>query len=287
MKIRSLLTMICTVCSVGIAALVAPSSPRPRPMRQPIARTPETLLRPLTPLEEAIAQEPFAPKAARIRLAEALAARQTRRRFQSLLPESTAPSLAAGQSMGWMLSDRAYWDHIPSAARRLPKDWSHLPVVRFTNTELGGVREIRLRRGPEYDQWLLRDPLHALTACISIRRSTRRIYFMEIEQGKAGEWRFKASHDLCYTCHPSGPRVIRPLDEPVVDHPTLVQFNRLILSYGACDFGEDVDAAGRGEAETDTRCIGCHDGKQRGRLYAAHTRPITFKTQREQTMPPD
>lgn len=264
-------------CSVGIAAAVAPAR-HPPPLAQPLCA--------LSPLEESIARQPFAPKEARALLAEALAVRQANRRIQSLLPDAMLSSQGAHQGMGWALPDRQYWDYIPQAARRIPRVWSRLPVVRFTNTELGGVREIRLWRGPEYDQWLLNDPLHALTACISIQRTTRRIYFMEITRGKEGRWDFKGSQDFCYSCHPSGPRVIRPLAEPRVDLSTLTRFNRLLLSYGACDFGDSVDTASRGEAETDARCLGCHNDKLRGKLYEVHTRPIVFKTRHEQTMPP-
>jgi hypothetical protein len=260
-----------------MAAAIAPAR-HPPPLTQP--------LRALSPLEESIARRPFASKEARMLLAEALAVRQARRHMQSLLPDAMLSLQGAHKGMGWVLSDRQYWDRIPRSARRIPRIWSSLPVVRFTNTELGGVREIRLWRGPEYDQWLLNDPLHALTACISIQRTTRRIYFMEITRGKGGEWDFKESQDFCYSCHPSGPRVIRPLAESRVDLPTLTRFNRLLLSYGACDFGDSVDTASRGEAETDARCQSCHDGKLRGKLYEVHTRPIVFKTRHEQTMPP-
>jgi hypothetical protein len=188
--------------------------------------------------------------------------------------------------MGWTRPDRDYWQHIPPAARQILPDWSRLPVVRFTNTELGGVREVHLRQTQAYDQWLLRDPLHGLTACISVQRATRRVYFMELAQQPDGTWGFTRAHDNCYSCHPSGPRVIRPLEEPRVDRRTLERFNRRLLAYGACDFGDSVDAEARGEPRDDARCSGCHDGVRRGRLYQAHARPILFKTTQERTMPP-
>jgi hypothetical protein len=188
--------------------------------------------------------------------------------------------------MGWALPDREYWQRMPPAARQLPSDWSRLPVVRFTNSEIGGVREVRLYRGAEYDQWLLRDPLHHLTACISVQRATRRVYFMQVGRQPDGQWGLKVSDDLCYSCHPSGPRVIRPLDEPRVDQRTLARFNRLILSYGACDFGDSVAAWMRSLPSNETSCIPCHNGVRRGRLYAIHHRPVQFKVEKEGTMPP-
>ena len=102
--------------------------------------------------------------------------------------------------------------------------------MRFTNTELGGVREVRLHWGHEYDQWLLRDPRHQLTACICVHCGTRRVYFMEIARQPDDAWNLKQTRDNCYSCHPSGPRVIRPLEEPGVDRRTLARVNRTILS---------------------------------------------------------
>jgi hypothetical protein len=228
----------------------------------------------LLPVEEAIVRQPFAPKAARLRLARLAAAMEPRK-----------PSTHR-EGMGWAQPDREYWQRIPPAARQIPRDWSRLPVIRFANTEIGGVREVRLRQGPAYDQWLLRDPFHHLTACISVHRATRRVYFMQVARQRSGQWGLEIAADQCYSCHPSGPRVIRPLDEPRVDPRTLARFNRLILSYGACDFGDSVDASVRFPPEDQTSCSRCHNGVRRGRLYAIHHRPIRFKVEKEETMPP-
>jgi hypothetical protein len=196
------------------------------------------------------------------------------------------PASATRHGMGWAQPDPEYWRRIPPEARDIPRDWSGLPVVRFTNTEIGGVREVRLRRGPRYDQWLLRDPIHHLTACISVQRATRRVYFMQVAQQRDGAWGLAVADDQCYSCHPSGPRVIRPLNEPRVDVPILARFNRLILSYGACDFGDSVDAGLRAAEGVGPSCTSCHNGARRGRLYAVHHRPVRFKVEEEETMPP-
>jgi hypothetical protein len=188
--------------------------------------------------------------------------------------------------MGWSLPDPEYWQRIPPAARQIPSDWSGLPVLRYTNTEVGGARELRFRQAGEYDQWLLRDPLRHLTACISVHRATRRVYFMEVARQRDGEWSLRVAADPCYSCHPSGPRVIRPLNEPQVDRRLLAEFNRRILSYGACDFGDSVGAELRRQPLPNTGCRGCHNDVRRGRLYAVHQRPISFKVHHEETMPP-
>jgi hypothetical protein len=230
-------------------------------------------LRALSPVEEAIVREPFAPKAARRRLATVVVRAKER------------PPLKKRDGMGWAQPDPVYWQRIPPAARAIPRDWSPLPVVYFTNTEVGGRREVRLREGPEYDQWLLRDPLHHLTACISVHRATRRVYFMEVARQPDGDWDLRVSADKCYSCHASGPRVIRPLDEPQVDRQTLAAFNRRILSYGACDFGDSVPEEQQFRSMDDAGCAGCHDGTRRGRLYSVHRPMILFKLDREETMP--
>ncbi|HZT40736.1 MAG TPA: hypothetical protein VFA07_01035 [Chthonomonadaceae bacterium] len=242
----------------------------------------------LLPLEAEIIRNPFAPKSRREDLRSSIARHIAHRHLLSLLPAPDAGRLSdvAGAGMGWALPDRTYWQRIPSAAQQIPKDWSGLPVVRFPNAELGGIREIRLRAGPEYDQWLLKDPLHGLTACISVQRITHRVYFMEIARKQDGSWHLQPSQDNCYSCHPSGPRVIRPLEEAHVDPATLARFNRRILAYGACDFGSSVDPALRGEPVTDTRCTGCHDDVRRGKLYAINARAIHFKMDLEDSMPP-
>jgi hypothetical protein len=195
-------------------------------------------------------------------------------------------SAEARRGMGWAEPDPEYWQRIPAAAKTIPPDWSALPVVRFTNTDVGGLREVRLRQGPEYDQWLLRDPLRHLTACISVHRRSRRVYFMEVQRRSDGQWGLRVAADQCYSCHPSGPRVIRPFNEPQIDRPTLAAFNRRILSYGACDFGPELDDGLRWQPLDHSSCAGCHDGVRRGRLDAVHRRAIRFKIEREETMPP-
>ena len=228
----------------------------------------------LSPVEEAIARHPFAPKVTRIRLA------------RSVGRAKAMPASATRHGMGWAQPDAEYWRRIPLAARQIPSDWSGLPLVRFTNAEIGGAREIRLHRGPECDQWLLRDRLHEITACISVQRATRRVYFMQVARQPGGGWGLAVADDQCYSCHPSGPRVIRPLDEPRVDPQTLARFNRLMLSYGACDFGHSVDTGLRLQSPVGPGCARCHDGVRRGRLYAIHQRVVLFKAQREESMPP-
>jgi hypothetical protein len=188
--------------------------------------------------------------------------------------------------MGWAVPDTEYWRQIPAEARAIPEDWTDLPAVRFTNTQVDGEREIRLSIQGEYDLWLLRDPLHELTACIAIHRPTRRSWFVEIARGPDGRWAPRRAKDPCYACHPSGPRLVRPLAQPGVDWNRLALFNRRMLGYGACDFGESVDARTRGAVNADERCTGCHNGVGRGKLYAIHSRIIQFKVQRDETMPP-
>jgi hypothetical protein len=231
----------------------------------------------LTPSEESIARHPFAPDEVQAEIAGAL-----------LLPVRALPKLPPGRGdMGWAQPDRLYWQTIPASAREIPADWSHLPVVRFTNSERGGERQVRLNSTPEYDQWLLVDPSHDLTACISVRKTTHRVYFMEIEKSSGGGWRLREGKDNCYSCHASGPRAIRPLEEAKVDRSTLEQFNRRILSYKVCDFGESINHAARGAALDKTSCVACHNGVERGRLYRIHSGVIRFKTQQDRTMPPD
>lgn len=283
--VRLLLPAMSAACGLAGAALCArvPTSAGGReapPAERPGVR--EALLA----VEAAIVRDPFAPASARARLADGLEAHGAHRRLLALLPASLQPNRPYNHGMGWSLPDREYWERIPPAARQVPRDWSRLPVVRFTNSDLGGVREVRLRIGPEYDQWLLNDPLHDLTACISVKRATRRVYFLQITPQQNGQWGFAESRDHCYSCHASGPRVIRPLNAVGVDREVLARFNRRLLAYGACDFGDSVPPESRGEPYADARCAGCHNGVLRGRLYRIHTRPIRFKTQEERTMPP-
>src|SRR5262249_34127021 len=130
----------------------------------------------LPPAEEAVVRQPFAPRAARVRLAK------------SVEKATSEAAAEVRQGVGWAQPERGEWRGRPPAARQIPQDWSDLPVVRFTNTEIGGTREIRLHRGLEYDQWLLHDRLHEITACISVQRATRRVYFMEIARRRDRRW---------------------------------------------------------------------------------------------------
>jgi hypothetical protein len=248
----------------------ATAGPPPAPI-QPATVTRGALLA----CEEALVRDPFAPLAARRRLASAVRAAHWGH-----------PSRARRQGMGWSLPDREYWRRIPPAARDIPRDWSDLPAVFFTNTDVGGRREVRLRAGPQYDQWLLSDPIHHLTACISVHRATRRVYFMEVARQPDGGWDLRVSADRCYSCHPSGPRVIRPLNEPQVDRRRLTEFNHRVLAYGACDFGDSLTDELRRCPVNEAECTGCHNGSRRGRLYGIHRRVVLFKMEREQTMPP-
>jgi hypothetical protein len=109
---------------------------------------------------------------------------------------------------------------------------------------------------------------------------------MEVARQRNGKWDLRIAADPCYSCHPSGPRVIRPLNEPRVDRRLLAWFNRRILSYGVCDFGDSVGAEMRSQPVPNPGCSGCHDGVRRGRLYAVHHQPISFKVEQEETMPP-
>jgi hypothetical protein len=256
-------------------ARVSPTKPAvaEHPQGCPPATIQDPGVCPLAPVEEAIVREPFAPKAVRGRLAKAAARAKPK------------PPSSKREGMGWTQPDREYWRRIPAAAKEIPRDWSALPVVRFTNTEVGGPREVRLRRGPAYDQWLLRDFYRRITACISVNRATRRVYFMEVGRQPDGRWDLRVSADKCYSCHPSGPRVIRPLNEPKVARRQLAEFNRRILAYGACDFGDSLSDELRWHPIDDEPCAGCHNGARRGRLYGIHRRAITFKMDREATMP--
>ena len=246
-------------------------------------REPERVL---TPAEELIVRDPCPSKEAISRLNQRLQKGRENRRRLELLPPALRPEIPDIGGMGWALPDAAYWRQIPAQARNIPADWSVLPAVRYNNTQIDGVREIRLSVQGDYDLWLLRDPLHELTACISVHRPTRRVWFMEITPAADGGWLPKRSKDSCYSCHPSGPRLIRPILEPGVESAHISQFNRRMLSYGACDFGSSVNTETRGVANADDRCSGCHNGVDRGKLYAIHDRLIQFKTEQELTMPP-
>lgn len=254
----------------------------------PQAQMPSNDISRLNAADEAIVDAPFAPAMARDALRTNIASLEARRAARLLLP-GTLPDSRSSNSMGWSIPDQDYWQSIPEPARTIPVDWSRFPSVRYTNSQLGGVREVRLAIGTEYDQWLLSDPTHRLSACISVNRSTRKVYFMEIarsdsplDAGKA-KWVFHAGFDNCYSCHPSGPRAIRPLDERGVNTSALAQFNRRILGYHACDFGNTLGP--RGEPIVDRSCMSCHNGVNRGKLYSIHQKSVDFKKDDELTMP--
>ena len=269
---------------IGTAGLIAaglaqtPNGPSPT--------VDKTVERALTPDEEAVLRNPFPSDSASRRLIQDLIAHEQSRRWEAFLPAEQRTRVPDNGGMGWAVSDAEYWRRMPPEARAIPIDWSRLGAFRFTNTQISGQREIRLSVQGEYDLWLLRDPLHELLACISVHRPTRRVWFMEITRSETGAWIPLRAKDPCYSCHPSGPRVIRPLAEPGMDRDGLDRFNRRILSYGACDFGDTVDRRTRGEPYVDDRCDGCHNGSDRGKLYGIHARLIRFKKEQQETMPP-
>lgn len=194
------------------------------------------------------------------------------------------PELAA-RTMGWALPDADYTASIPIEAKRIPRDLSSLPVLRFNNLEIHGERELRWRRYGDYDQWFLHDITRKLDALMTIHRETRRAYFFEYR------WRgdrpvIDRSTESCYSCHASGPRLVRTYDLEKVDRLTLAEFNRKLLSYGAADFGESVDPERLGPALDDARCVGCHDGRTRGRLYAMHLPTMAYYLKTIRAMPP-
>jgi hypothetical protein len=239
--------------------------------------------------DEAVVNAPFAPLDSRPLLRTIIASLEARRTDRALLP-TTAPEPRIPNQMGWSVSDQVYWQSIPAAAREIPIDWNQFPVVRYTNSQLGGVREVRLATTQNYDQWLLSDPTHKLSACISVEKSTHKVYFMEIARSDnpadKGKWIYHAAFDNCYSCHPSGPRAIRPLEEADVDRSQLAQFNRRILAYHACDYGDAVNVKDRGLPVSNSACKSCHNGVNRGNLYGIHEKTIEFKQVFEKTMPP-
>jgi hypothetical protein len=268
--------LLACLAAAGSAALpLVAAGLSARPPRAP-AEGPDIAGRPLSAVEASIAAHPFAPPAIQKRMRLALETKE-------MAPPVPGPKRG---DMGWAYSDAECWRRMPAAARAIPRSWSRLPTVRFTNTEIGGVRQVWLSAGPAYDLWLLRDAPHDLWACIAVHRASRRVYFQEIRPTRHGGWQPRLAKDNCYSCHPSGPRVIRPFDERRVDRAALERLNRRILSYGACDFGGTVDSAMQGAPYWDLQCAGCHDGVTRGRLYQANRRAVAFKTQAERAMPP-
>jgi hypothetical protein len=189
------------------------------------------------------------------------------------------------RSMGWAIPDPEYWSTIPSDCRALPEEMESLPVLRFNNIEIRGEREIRFRAYWDYDQWFLRDQTRDLNAVMAIQRETKRVYFFEYRL-QAGKTVFVPGKESCYACHVSGPRLIRTYDLPKVDRSRLDEFNRRLLSYGACDFGGTVDPDRLGKTVSDARCAGCHDGKTRGKLYPLHLLTMANYVETLKAMPP-
>jgi len=233
-----------------------------------------------------IISNPFAPRDRREDMLLAAESRAAKREMESILPKSMRGPNNKKPGLGWALPDDEYWRNVPAEAKRIPEGWMRSPALRFTNSELGGIRELRLLAGHRYDYWLLNDPLHELRACMSIEKRTRRVYFFEFAIDRNGRVVRKSTWDQCYTCHASGPRIVRPFDEPMVDRAMLGRLNRKLLAYGACDFGNSVDRAARGEPLKSSTCNGCHNGVFRGKLFEVHQRLVDFKTKVDCTMPP-
>jgi hypothetical protein len=188
--------------------------------------------------------------------------------------------------MGWALPDRQYTASIPLEAKTIPRDLSALPVLRFNNLEIHGERELRWRKHGEYDQWFLRDVTRKLNALMAIHRSTKRIYFFEY-RWKEGHVVYDQSTESCYSCHASGPRLVRTYDLPKVDRTVLAEFNRKLLAYGTAQFGDSVEPARLGPSLADARCVNCHDGATRGRLYAMHLPTLGYYLHTLHAMPPE
>jgi len=202
---------------------------------------------------------------------------------QAQLFSPSHPSLYK-RDMGWTRRNRSYWATIPPEARDVPPDLSSLPALRFDNLEVHGVRELRWRSHGPYDQWFLHDRSRKLHAVLAIHRQTRRTYMFEYRR-EGSAIHPGAGKDSCYSCHPSGPRLIRTYALPQVDPRLLAAFNARLLSYGAADFGDDLDPARLGPALDDARCTGCHDGRSRGRLYQIHTRTMAYYLKELAAMP--
>lgn len=269
-----------------LSLIVAGADSHPKPHRKSSTST-------LSPAESIIVKFPFAPLSSRALLQSNLSQLLARHNSRLLLPKMSNTDNSDLKTMGWKLNDLEYWRSIPSEARSIPprSEWEKLPNVTYTNSQLGGKRTVWLYTQGNYDKWLLSDPRHELTACISVERLTKRAYFMEISQsrsaGHRGKWEFHEAFDNCYSCHASGPRIIRPLEEQGVAASTLATFNTRLLAYKACDFNNNnaVDETKRGTAIADSDCTICHDGKNRGKLYSIHRPTISFKTSMERTMP--
>ncbi len=122
---------------------------------------------PLSPTEEAVVQHPFGSPTAQIHMLAIL---------YGTRPELKIPRLST-KDMGWRWRDSAYYGRIPPNARQVPANWSPLPHIQFTNSELGAERRLWLHVGPQYDQWLLHDSSNDIHACISVDRATKKVNF--------------------------------------------------------------------------------------------------------------
>ncbi len=187
--------------------------------------------------------------------------------------------------MGWTRLDADYYARIPKAAREIPESLAALPVVKFNNAQIEGMREIRFREHGEYDQWFLWDRTREVRACIAVHRETKRIYFFEYLFNKHKLVR-DPSMTNCFQCHASGPRLIRSYMVTKVDRAAMDRFNQRILSYGAIDFGDSIDPKRLGPALSDGRCAGCHNNVHRGRLYVVHADMIRYYLKDLRAMPP-
>lgn len=262
----------------GVLIAVAASHTLAAPVESPDAANASAVMRncllPMPPGYAASFQKPL-----RQQMPFPLDAEQ---RARLLFPQH--PELA-GRTMGWTLPDREYTESIPIEAKVVPRDLSALPVLRFNNLEIQGERELRWRSHGEYDQWFLHDITRKLSALMAIHRQSKRAYFFEY-RWKSGRVVYDQSTESCYSCHASGPRLIRTYDLEKVDATRLGEFNRRLLSYGAADFGESVDQDRLGPPLTDERCSACHNGTTRGRLYAMHLPTMAYYLQSLRVMPP-
>ena len=187
--------------------------------------------------------------------------------------------------MAWVRPDNLYFALIPEKAKEYPANFKDLPVVRYNNIDVNREREIRFREHGEYDQWFLRDYTEPFTAAILFHHKTRHIYFFDYKL-KRGKMVMAKAINNCYLCHPSGLRTIRTYAIKKTDRKTLDAFNRRILSYGAADFGDNIDPKRLGPALDDERCNACHDGRIRGKIYRVHMRPLAYYLTKLKNMPP-
>ena len=256
--------------TVPIAAAALSSPPAPR----------------LSALQHSIIAHPYPPASALARLKRGLDAKDAEARLNQLVPLSARLAFSPGDGMGWAVPDEQYYAEMPAAARAIPLHWKSFPSVRFVNSELGGVRTVALRQSKDWDQWLLSDPRHALHAVISVNLHTRHVWFMEVRRQPDGSWRLTRSRDTCFTCHPGGPRVIRPMPGSVTSAAVMAAYNTRIMRYGSCRFGAALTPAVTGGEIHNPGCVRCHNGAVQARLYQANDRVIRFKTLMDGTMPP-